>query len=73
MRSAGYKIDKAQPPARRGCSAYASESVINIRRSMLDVRCSTFKLCTASARRIFTHDMGYKVKPLAAAQAKAAK
>jgi NAD-dependent SIR2 family protein deacetylase len=41
-------------------------SVINIQHSMLDVRCSTFKLCTASARWIFTQDMGYKIKPLAA-------
>ena len=47
-------------------------SVINIRRSMLDVRCSTFKLLTASAGRILEQDMGYKIKPLAAQQAQAA-
>ena len=58
--------------ARRGCSAYASESVINIQRSMLDVRCSTFKLLTASARRILEQDMAYKIKPLAAEEAQAA-
>jgi hypothetical protein len=39
---------------------------------MLDVRCSTFKLLTASARRILEQDMDYKIKPLAAEQAQAA-
>jgi hypothetical protein len=47
-------------------------SVINIRRSMLDVRCSMFKLCTASARRIFTQDMGYKIRFLAPEEPQAA-
>ena len=47
-------------------------SVINIQRSMLDVRCSTFKLLTASAWRILEQDMGYKIKPLASEEAQAA-
>ena len=47
------KIDKAKPPARRGCSAYASESVIHIGRSILDVRCSTFNLFYVLSRFSF--------------------
>jgi hypothetical protein len=39
---------------------------------MLGVRCSTFKLLTASVGRIFPQNMGYKIKPLAAEEAKAA-
>ena len=39
---------------------------------MLDVRCSTFKLFTASAGWIFAQDMGYNVRLLAAQKAQAA-
>jgi hypothetical protein len=60
---------RAAPLAKKTASLIGKETdesrTSNIERS-------TFKLWTASARRIFTQDMGYKVKPLAAEQAQAA-
>ena len=45
---------------------------INIRRSMLGVRCSTLNFFTVPARRSFIRDRGYNIKPLAAAESHAA-
>ena len=38
-------IDRAKPPARRGCSAYASESDTTIRHSSFVIRHSSFPAC----------------------------
>ncbi len=55
LRFTDYKIDKAK----------------SHQYSTLDVGCSTFKLCTASAKRIITQDISYKIIPLAAEEAQA--
>jgi hypothetical protein len=48
-----------------------SDFLRNRQYSTFDVGCSTFKLFTALALRIFKQDMGYKIKPLVAEKAQA--